>query len=125
MGLIGFFALLKAPDPVTGQMRSVGAILWQLFGASNQLLAGLALLVVTLYLRSLGRPTLPTAIPMVFMLAATLTALSLSLRDFWNQGNWVLFGFTIGILMLALWLVVVGARQMIGRLPAPLPEEGT
>jgi len=37
----------------------------------------------------------------------------------------VLFGFTIGILMLALWLVVVGARQMIGRLPAPLPEEGT
>lgn len=125
VGLIGFFALLKAPDPVTGQMRSVGAILWQLFGASNQLLAGLALLVVTLYLRSLGRPTLPTAIPMVFMLAATLTALSLSLRDFWNQGNWVLFGFTIGILMLALWLVVVGARQMIGRLPAPLPEEGT
>lgn len=125
VGLIGFFALLKAPDPVTGQMRSVGAILWQLFGASNQLLAGLALLVVTLYLRSLGRPALPTAIPMGFMLAATLTALALSLRDFWNQGNWLLFGFTVGILGLAVWLVLVGARQMVGRSPVSVSEEGT
>jgi carbon starvation protein len=40
VGLIGFFALLKAPDPVTGELKSVGALLWQLFGASNQLLGG-------------------------------------------------------------------------------------
>ena len=118
VGLIGFFALLKAPDPVTGQMRSIGTILWQLFGASNQLLAGLALLVVTLYLRSLGRPTWFTGVPMAFMLAATLTALGLSLRDFWVQGNMVLFGFTLAILGLALWLTSIGIRQLL--LPAPM-----
>lgn len=117
VGLIGFFALLRAPDPVTGQMRSLGTILWQLFGASNQLLAGLALLVVTLYLRSLGRPTWFTGVPMAFMLAATLTALGLSLRNFWVQGNMVLFGFTLAILGLALWLTSIGVRQLL--LPAP------
>ncbi|MCS7065858.1 MAG: hypothetical protein NZL85_06220, partial [Fimbriimonadales bacterium] len=101
----GFFALLRAPDPVTGQLKSVGASLWQLFGASNQLLAGLALLVVSLYLRSLGRPTLYTLLPMVFMLVVTISALGLGMQGFWAQGNWLLLGFSGLILLLAFWLV--------------------
>ncbi|GIV11212.1 MAG: carbon starvation protein A [Fimbriimonadales bacterium] len=105
VGLIGFFALLKAPDPLTGQVKPVGALLWQLFGASNQLLAALALLVASLYLRSLGRPTLPTLLPMSWMLVATLTALAIGMRDFAAQGNWLLFGFSGLILGLAVWLV--------------------
>ncbi len=105
IGLIGFFALMRAPDPATGQLQSVGTILWQLFGTSNQLLAALALLVVSLYLRALGRPTLYTLIPMVFMLMVTLSALVLGMQGFWAQGNWLLFGFSGLILLLALWLV--------------------
>lgn len=105
VGLIGFFALLKAPDPVTGELKSVGALLWQLFGASNQLLAALALLVVSLYLRSLGRPTLYTLLPMGFMLIATLTALVIGMRNFANQGNTLLLGFSALIFALAVWLV--------------------
>ncbi len=105
VGLIGFFALLKAPDPLTGELKSVGALLWQLFGASNQLLAALALLVVSLYLRSLGRPTLVTLLPMGFMLIATLSALTIGMRNFWAQGNWLLFGFSGLIFALAVWLV--------------------
>ncbi|GBC93765.1 Carbon starvation protein A [bacterium HR15] len=105
VSIIGFFALLKAPDPVTGQMKSVGTILWSLFGASNQLLAALALLVVSLYLRSLGRPTRYTLLPMAFMLVVTISALVLGMQGFWAQGNWLLFGFSGVILLLALWLV--------------------
>ncbi|OYT74028.1 MAG: carbon starvation protein A [Armatimonadetes bacterium JP3_11] len=105
VGLIGFFALLKAPDPVTGEMKSVGALLWSLFGASNQLLAALALLVVSLYLRALGRPTLYTLLPMGFMLVATLGALIINMQDFANRGNMVLLGFCIVIFGLAVWLV--------------------
>ncbi|GIV05006.1 MAG: carbon starvation protein A [Fimbriimonadales bacterium] len=105
VGLIGFFALLKAPDPITGEMKSVGALLWSLFGASNQLLAALALLVVSLYLRSLGRPTLYTLLPMGFMLVATLGALILSMQNFASQGNMLLLGFCIVIFGLAVWLV--------------------
>ncbi|MGQ9657801.1 MAG: carbon starvation CstA family protein [Fimbriimonadales bacterium] len=105
VGLIGFFALLKAPDPVSGELKSVGALLWQLFGASNQLLAALSLLVVSLYLRSLGRPTLITLLPMGFMLVATLTALVLGMRDFAAQGNTLLLGISALIFALAVWLV--------------------
>ncbi|MCX7926438.1 MAG: carbon starvation protein A [Fimbriimonadales bacterium] len=105
VGLIGFFALLKAPDPVTGELKSVGTLLWSLFGASNQLLAALALLVVSLYLRSLGRPTLPTLVPMGFMLIATLTALIIGMRNFAEQGNTLLLGFSALIFALAVWLV--------------------
>jgi carbon starvation protein len=105
VGLIGFFALLKAPDPVTGELKSVGALLWQLFGASNQLLAALSLLVVSLYLRSLGRPTLYTLLPMCLMLVATLTALVIGMRNFAAQGNTLLLGFSAVIFALAVWLV--------------------
>jgi len=105
VGLIGFFALLKAPDPITGELKSVGALLWQLFGASNQLLAALSLLVVSLYLRSLGRPTLYTLLPMCLMLVATLTALVIGMRNFAMQGNTLLLGFSALIFALAVWLV--------------------
>lgn len=79
--------------------------MWQLFGASNQLLAGLSLLVVSLYLRALGRPVLYTATPMVFVLAVTVSALVWSMVGFWKQGNWLLLGIAGVILVLALWLV--------------------
>lgn len=105
VGLIGFFALLKAPDPVSGELKSVGALLWQLFGASNQLLAALSLLVVSLYLRSLGRPTLITLLPMGFMLVATLSALIIGMRNFAAQGNTLLLGISALIFALAVWLV--------------------
>lgn len=105
VGFIGSFALMRSPDPVTGQLKPLGSILWQLFGASNQLLAGLSLLVVSLYLRALGRPVLYTATPMAFMLMVTVSALVWSMVGFWKQDNWLLLGIAGVILVLALWLV--------------------
>jgi carbon starvation protein len=68
-------------------------------------LAALSLLVVSLYLRSLGRPTLYTLLPMGFMLLATLTALVIGMRNFALQGNMLLLGFSALIFALAVWLV--------------------
>jgi carbon starvation protein len=48
--------------------------LWQLFGASNQLLAALSLLLVTVWLRSVGRNPSFAGIPMVFMYVTTMAA---------------------------------------------------
>jgi carbon starvation protein len=48
--------------------------LWQLFGASNQLLAALSLLLVTVWLRSAGRNPAFAGIPMVFMYVTTMAA---------------------------------------------------
>ncbi len=48
--------------------------LWQLFGASNQLLAALSLLLVTVWLRSVGKNPAFAGIPMVFMYVTTMAA---------------------------------------------------
>jgi carbon starvation protein len=48
---------------------------WTLFGASNQLLAALTLITLTVWLRRSGRPYLFVFLPMLFVLAITLWAL--------------------------------------------------
>ena len=90
-----------------------GLILWQLFGTTNQLLAGLALLAVTLYLLRRGKPLVYTAAPMVFMLLSTLTVMSANLTDFWNAGQWLLLAPAAIIFTLAAWLVVEAALAVI------------
>ncbi len=50
-------------------------LLWQLFGGSNQLMAGLALMLVVIYLRAEGKPSAFVFWPMVFMLITTTVAL--------------------------------------------------
>ena len=89
--------------------RAAGLALWQLFGTTNQLLAGLALLVVTLYLYQRGRNAWVTGVPMVFMLISTVIAMITNLRRFWTQwseGGAVLFVIGAALLVMALWLCV-------------------
>jgi carbon starvation protein len=84
----------------TGGMR-----LWPIFGTSNQLLAGLALLVVTLWLVKTGRPMIYTFLPMVFMMIVTLWAMMWNIVNFWNTGDWLLGIVASAMFILALWLV--------------------
>ncbi|MCY4075672.1 MAG: carbon starvation protein A [Acidobacteria bacterium] len=86
-----------------------GLILWQLFGTTNQLLAGLALLAVTLYLLRRGKPLVYTAAPMGFMLASTLTVMGANLADFWTAGQWLLLATGAIVFTLAVWLVAEAA----------------
>ena len=86
-----------------------GLILWQLFGTTNQLLAGLALLAITLYLLRRGRPLVYTAAPMGFMLASTLTVMGTNLVGFWTAGQWLLLATGATIFTLAVWLVLEAA----------------
>jgi carbon starvation protein len=46
--------------------------LWQLFGAANQLMAGLSLLLVTIWLASVGKEWLYAGLPMAFMYVTTV-----------------------------------------------------
>ncbi len=48
---------------------------WVLFGTSNQLLAALTLLVISVWLKRSGRPYLFTLLPMLFLMVMTMTAL--------------------------------------------------
>ncbi len=58
---------------------------WPIFGASNQLLAALTLLFVSVWLYKTGRNPLYTIIPMGFVLTMTLWALTYFLKP-WFQG---------------------------------------
>ena len=49
--------------------------LWQLFGASNQLMAALSLLIVSLWLKSIGRSPRFAFWPMLFMYVTTMAAI--------------------------------------------------
>ena len=54
---------------------------WPLFGASNQLLAGLALLAVAAWLKNAARNNKMFIFPMIFMILVTLTSLAFTFKD--------------------------------------------
>jgi carbon starvation protein len=88
--------------------KPAGLALWRLFGTTNQLLAGLALLTVSLYLHQRGKNPYFTAIPMLFMAVSTIVAMVSNLRDFWAQwdeGGSVLFVVGLMLLVLGFWLM--------------------
>lgn len=96
--------------------RPAGLALWQLFGTTNQLLAGLALLVVSLYLYERRRNAWVTAIPMALMLVSTVVAMVTNLRRFWAQwdeGGSILFMVGAALLLLAVWLMVEGVARFV------------
>ncbi|MCK5118543.1 MAG: carbon starvation protein A, partial [Candidatus Latescibacteria bacterium] len=91
-----------------------GMILWPLFGTTNQLLAGLSLLVITLYLVKKGKPAIYTFLPMVFVLAMTSWALALNFQDLLSKGNWPLAGIGGIVMALNIWIIVEGIRAFVG-----------
>lgn len=86
----------------TGAMR-----LWPLFGGANQLLAALALLVVSIYLKHLGGlKYLVAGIPCLIMLTVTNWAMVQNELTYFNSGNWLLFCIGGFVFLLALWMTV-------------------
>ncbi|OEU51356.1 MAG: carbon starvation protein CstA [Desulfobacterales bacterium S3730MH5] len=80
--------------------------LWPLFGSVNQLLAGLALLVTTIYLARRRVNIAYTGIPMVFMIIVTGWAMALNIREFYNTSNWLLFIIGLAVFVLEIWMII-------------------
>jgi len=109
--------------------------IWQLFGASNQLIAALALLVITAYLLKRGKPTLYTLIPAVFMLVTTMAALGWQAYGHLVAAEVGKKDYVLGIaalvllgLALALAIMALTVKRELppaqGRGPAPESGEG-
>lgn len=81
-------------------------VLWPLFGSINQLLAGLALLVITVYLAHKKAPIKYTFIPMIFMLAMTGWAMTINIGKFYSTSNWLLFFIGLAVFLLEIWMVM-------------------
>ncbi|MGE0160591.1 MAG: carbon starvation protein A [Gemmatimonadales bacterium] len=89
-------------------------IIWPLFGTSNQLLAALTLMVLTVFLIKLRRPILPVVIPLLFVLVVTIPALILQLGNFWRAENYLLVFMDLVILGASL-MVLLEAVAAFGR----------
>lgn len=103
-------------------------IIWPLFGAANQLLAALTLLAVCAWLGNAGKNNKMFYIPMVFILAVTLTSL---VQTLYAKGLVLMAGtgdlFSAGVqavlsailFILAIVLAVKGAKTIFGKKDKP------
>ncbi|EMN00327.1 carbon starvation protein A [Leptospira noguchii] len=103
---IGFFAFLEIEQD--GKKKPAGLALWKLFGTTNQLLAGLALLVVTIFLLKLKKKIKVSFIPMLFVLSVTLWAMIRNFLDFLIGPSPNLLLAAVGgtLIFLTLWLLL-------------------
>ncbi|MEX1361882.1 MAG: carbon starvation protein A [Nannocystaceae bacterium] len=112
-GVIALFAFYEVgvvgPGGVITQ-RPAGLALWQLFGTTNQLLAALTLIMVTLYLRRRGWPSWPAAVPAVGMLASTVIAMIINLAQFEDPLLRIMGGLLV---VLGAGVLVESARALV------------
>jgi carbon starvation protein len=92
-------------------------VIWPVFGASNQLVAALALIIVSSYLVAIKRPKKYTLYPAYFMLLTTLAALFYQGFKFFKNGSYLLAFVSVLLIVLALF-IVYEARNLLFNLKA-------
>ncbi len=86
--------------------------IWPVFGASNQLLAGLALLGATAWLAHLGKKYTVTLYPMIFMIVVTVVALLTMVFQNFAKGNYLLAFTSLVLLILAGFVINEGMKAI-------------
>jgi carbon starvation protein len=91
-----------------------GLALWPLFGTTNQLVAGVTLLIVSIWLKRQGRPYLYTLVPMVAVSVVTAWAMVGNLFDYYANFEelWLLSLSGTLILALDIWILLEGFRTL-------------
>ena len=104
------FVLITLRDP-NGNPIPAWKVIWPVFGATNQLLAGLALLVVTVWLKKTGKRTVFVVLPMLFMVVMTIWALVLLI----GQYGFTTIGIIASILLVLAFVVIIEAIRTLSK----------
>jgi carbon starvation protein len=108
-------------------------LIWPIFGAANQLLAALGLIVVSIWLAARSKPYLFTLVPALLMMAMTLYALGLLLvRKYLPAGDYHLAAAAVTLMALAAGVIVLSVQKFrslpllrpASALPPSLPSPG-
>lgn len=99
------------------------ASIWPLFGSANQLLSALALIACAVFFKKTHRKGSMLWIPMIIMLAVTLTALCITV---WTKTSGIIMGasknifgdglqlsFAIALLILGIIVAIQGIKQIV------------
>jgi carbon starvation protein len=104
------FLLALLPKPgVAWSLETAGGgglILWPLFGATNQLLGGLAFLVITFWLWRRSKPIWFVAAPMLFMLIMPAWAMIAQIPKWIDKDQYLLVFIAAVALLLEAWMIV-------------------
>ncbi|MCM8770819.1 MAG: hypothetical protein NC936_02995, partial [Candidatus Omnitrophica bacterium] len=79
--------------------------IWPAFGASNQLVASLALLVISCWLLSKNKPIKFTIIPAIIILITTITALFIQAINYFKAREIILLIISCLLIILAVFIV--------------------
>jgi carbon starvation protein len=111
------------------------AYVWILFGGSNQLMASLALLIISLWLKSRGKNYLWAFLPFIFMFVTSIAALLNTAYQVIGAnlkgglpidkviGNWIAGGLAIFLSLAALILAWDAIRALARPAEAPKPAQ--
>jgi len=118
LAVVVAFALAVLPAPGLALSWKTagtgGMILCPMFGATNQLLGGLAFLVIAFWLMRRSKPVWFLALPLVFMLVMPAWAMSYqafvaspgSETSWMQDGHWVLLSIAMVTLLLEAWMII-------------------
>jgi carbon starvation protein len=98
-----------------GPTGNGGNIIWPLFGATNQILASLTLLVISIFLIKLGRPAQYTLIPMALVMIIASWGCAVQLTRFYDNEQWLLVVLSIAVLIASI-LVILEAISVISNI---------
>ncbi len=100
----GFVAIFTGASPGAG-----GMTLWPMFGALNQLLAGMIFLLLVFYLFRQRKPVWFLIIPLAFMLIMPAWAMLWKMFNpeagWLAKKNYLLFGFGVSVQVLMIWIL--------------------
>ena len=122
------FQQIPGPD---GKLIPAWQAIWPVFGACNQLLAALALLVVFTWLKRNGKRAFYVAVPMVFMIVTTLTALvQLTYKNLLVEGamfdiRHIIGGISLVLMILAVTIILDTIRSFVTGKNTPGKESGS
>jgi carbon starvation protein len=112
--LVAVGACLVLAFGAGGAQGTGGMIIWPLFGTTNQLLAGMTLLIISVILVRQGRPARYTLVPMVIV--TSMAGLS-ALHELWAlyaKANYLLVVLDLLIVVAAIWVMLEAASALIG-----------
>lgn len=121
-GLLGNRFVATTITVVLGGLLAMGSwqTIWPVFGSANQLLAALALIAISVWLKNSGRNYKMVIIPMIFMFVVTVVALGqLIIKNLSpDGGSMILVAFPVLLLVLAI-ILAISAIKILNKPKGP------